>query len=68
MATPKIENTKVFTKEITNNIYTAKKWFIFSWNVIEKSESMGKDLYIETTEKYGKIFLNGKEILNLANQ
>lgn len=43
--------------------YRTKKWFIFSWQVINRVSSLGKDLHITTCgEKYERIFVDGKEI------
>lgn len=43
-------------------VYEKKSFLIFTWYSKLKSESVGKDLVIDTLEKYDRIILNGKEL------
>jgi len=60
------ERTNLVVKEDLKVTWETKRWFIFSWNVRLKTESIGKNLYIMTAEKYDRVFFNGKEILNIS--
>lgn len=64
MALSSREKTLIGIDEKEKVTYEKKSWLIFSWWVKVKAESIGKDLVIETQEKYNKIFLNGHEVLS----
>ena len=67
MPNTKSELTGVGMDETLKETYRRKSWLIFSWWVKVKAESIGKDLIINTVEKYDKIIINGNEItLNLS--
>ena len=63
MAESKIENTLIVKKETYKEIHQRRGLFIFSWWVKIKSDSISKDLIIETAEKYDSIILNGRELV-----
>jgi hypothetical protein len=63
-----IELTQVLLKENFEVTYQKKSSSIFSWLVKIKEQSIGKDLVINTAEKYDRIILNGVELTNISNQ
>ena len=64
MATAKIQKTEV---ELSGNYrveYERKKILggLISWYVKVSSEKIGTDLFINTSEKYDNIFINGIKV------
>lgn len=65
MNTKPSPKTQVAVSETIREEYIIKTFWIFSWHETIKSDSIRKDLVIETEENYDKIFINGVEITKL---
>lgn len=54
--------SKTFVSKIENikEIYVEKKFWIFTWRELVKSDSLWKDLVISTIEDYDRIIVNWK--------
>lgn len=64
MATIKTqEKTVVGINERVKCTYEIRNFLIFTWWAKVKTESLGKDLVIDTMEKYDKVYINDTEVI-----
>lgn len=57
-----INTTSVALEKDQRITYEKKRFFIFSWYVVARADTIKQDLVITTEEEFGRIFINGKEI------
>lgn len=63
------DKTSVAMEETTKVVYERKSFLgIIKWRSQVRVDTIGKDLIIDTLEKYDNIFLNGEKITNLEQK